>query len=172
MAYRGANTKYGSKTTSQIASLTGMQTGDSVFNSDYGMNEYYNGVVWCSNNTITITAGATISEGHLCQIVVSSLGGQAILLNGATQSNATLGIGVCQYGGIAGSTIVLRICGVAKCKVGSSSVTAGEYATMSTSVQGAISSNTSPSIGCIGRVMQTQSASGLAQVFLTFIERQ
>ena len=171
MAYRGAFTKYGSKTTSQIASLTGMETGDSVFNSDYGMTEYYNGVVWCGNNTITITAGATITEGQLCQIVVSVDGGQAVLLNGAVSSNARLGIGVCQYGGIAGSTIVLRICGVAKCKVGSSAVTNNTYATMSTSVAGAINSTSSPTTGCIGRILQSASAGSLTNVMLTFIER-
>ena len=171
MAYRGAYTKYGSKTTSQIASLTGMETGDSVFNSDYGMNEYYNGVVWCGNNTITITAGATISEGQLCQILYSTGGGTALLLNGTLFTNARLGIGVCQYGGIAGSTIVLRICGMAKCRVGSAGVTTNTYATMSTSQAGAISSISFPTTGCIGRVLQTQTSGNLAQVLLTFIER-
>lgn len=167
MAYRGKNTKYGNKTTSQIAALSGMGVGDTVFNTDYGRVDFYTGGVWTNNNSIIVTAGATITEGQICQINAS---GQAILLNGSTTSNAEFGIGICGYGGTIGQPISLIMCGVAKCRVGAAGVTIGQYATIS-STAGSIVSTTSPSIGALGRVLQTQTSGNLAYVMLAFIER-
>ena len=167
MAYRGQFAKFGNKTTSQIASLVGMVTGDTAFNTDYGQIEVYNGSVWTNNCSILITAGQTITEGQVCQINGS---GQAILLNGSTSSNAEFGVGICQYGGTIGQTIVVRACGVAKCLVGASGVTLGQYAQFSATA-GSISSTSSPTIGTLGRCLQTQTSGNLAYVFLTFIER-
>jgi len=167
MAYRGQNTKYGNLTTSQIATnITGMQVGDSVFNTDYGRVDFYTGSVWTNNNSITITAGATITEGQICRINAS---GQAILL-GTPSSNAEFGVGICGYGGTLGQTISLIVCGVAKCRVGVAGVTLGQYATIS-STAGSIVSTTAASIGALGRVLQTQTSGNLAYVMLSFIER-
>jgi hypothetical protein len=167
MAYRGQFSKFGNKTTSQIASLTGMVTGDTVFNTDYGQIEFYTGSVWTNNNSILITAGATITEGQICQINAS---GVAILLNGSPSSNSQFGVGICQYGGTTGQTISLRVCGVAKCLVSPSGMTIGEYA-VPTLTSGSVSSNSSPSVGAFGRCLQTQTGGNLGYVFLTFIER-
>lgn len=167
MAYRGQFSKFGSKTTSQIASLTGMVAGDTVFNTDYGQVEFYTGTIWTNNNSILITAGATIVEGQNCQINAS---GQAILLNGGTTANNEFGVGICQYGGTIGQTISLRVCGVAKCLVGGAGVTIGQYA-VSSSTAGSIVSTTAPSIGALGRILQTQGSGNLAYVLLTYIER-
>jgi hypothetical protein len=176
MAYRERQTKYGNKTTAQIAAgLPGQQTGDTVFNTDYGIVEFYTGSVWTNNNSITLPAGATITEGQLCQINESVVNenAQAVLLNGFTSSNALQGIGVCQYGGTTGQTISLIVCGIAKCRVGSAGVVIGEYARMSASTgqSGLINSNPGVGTGTIGRVLQTQTSGNLAYVMLTFIER-
>lgn len=175
MAYRERQTKYGNKTTAQIAAgLPGQQTGDTVFNTDYGIVEFYTGSVWTNNNSITLPAGATITEGQLCQINEGvSENAQAVLLNGFTASNALQGIGVCQYGGTTGQTISLIVCGIAKCRVGSAGVVIGQYARMSASTgeSGLINSNASTGTGTIGRVLQTQTSGNLAYVMLTFIER-
>jgi hypothetical protein len=167
MAYRGQFAKYGNKTTSQIAALTGMSVGDTVFNTEYGMLEFYTGLVWTNNSSILITAGATITEGQVCQINSS---GQAILLNGSTSSNAQFGVGICQYGGTVGQTISLRVCGIAKCLVGASTVTLGQYAQFSATA-GSISSTSAATIGTLGRCLQTATSGNLAYVMLTFIER-
>jgi hypothetical protein len=167
MAYRGKNTKYGNKTTSQITALSGMAVGDTVFNTDYGRVDFYTGSVWTNNNSIIITAGATITEGQICQINAS---GQAILLNGFPSSNAEFGVGICGYGGTIGQSISLIMCGIAKCRVGAAGVTIGQYATIS-STAGSVVSTTSPSIGALGRVLQTQTSGNLAYVMLAFIER-
>jgi len=167
MAYRGQFAKYGNKTTSQIAALTGMGVGDTVFNTEYGMIEFYTGSVWTNNCSILITAGATITQGQVCQINAS---GQAILLNGSTSTNAKFGVGICQYGGTSGQIISLRVCGIAKCLVGASGVTLGQYAQFSATA-GSISSTTSPNTGTLGRCLQTSTSGNLSYVMLTFIER-
>lgn len=167
MAYKGQFAKYGNKTTSQIAALTGMVAGDTAFNTDYGQLDFYTGSVWTNNNSILITAGATIVEGQNCQINSS---GQAILLNGSPTSNNEFGVGICQYGGTVGQTISLRTCGVAKCLVASAGVTLGQYA-VSSSTAGSVVSTTAPSVGALGRVLQTQTLGNLAYVLLTYIER-
>ena len=167
MAYRGQYSKFGNKTTSQIAGLTGMDVGDTVFNTDYGMLEFYTGSVWTNNCSILVVAGETITEGQVCQINSS---GQAILLDNSPTDNARSGIGVCQYGGISGQTISLRVCGIAKCKTAAAGVTLGQYAGYS-STAGSIISSGSPSIGYLGRVLQTATSGNLCYVMLTFIER-
>lgn len=167
MSYRASSTVYGNKTTSQIAALTGMQVGDTVFNTDYGQVEFYSiANVWTSNNSVILTASTTISEGQLVNINTS---GQAGLLSNGVGA-AQFGIGVCQYGGTAGSNISVRICGIAKCLVATSGVTRGDYGLFS-STAGSMTRTTSPSTGAIGRVLQTQTSGNLAYVFLTFLER-
>ena len=167
MAYRGQFAKFGNLTTSQISALVGMVTGDTAFNTDYGQIEVYNGSLWTNNCSITITAGQTITQGQVCRINAS---GEAILLNGSPTSNNEFGVGICQYGGTIGQTILLRVCGVAKCLVSPSGMTRGQYAT-TTTTSGSASSTSSPSIGAFGRCLQTQTSGNLAYVFLTFIER-
>ena len=165
MAYKGLNTIFGAKTTSDISSLTGMTQGDTVFNTEYGMVEVYTGNVWTNNCSIVITAGATIATGQLVYINAS---GQAVLLNNSA-ANYAKGIGVCQYGGTSGSLISVRTHGLAKCLT-SASVSLGDYATVS-STAGSIGSTTSPTAGTLGRIVQGTGAASLAYVMLTFIER-
>lgn len=167
MFYKSKSTTYGNKTTSQISVLTGMQVGDTAFNIDYGRVDFYTGSVWTNNNSTIVTAGATISEGQVCRINAS---GQAILLDGSVGSNAEFGIGICQYGGTTGQPISLINCGVAKCLVGASGITIGRYAQFS-STPGSISSTTAPTIGTLGRCLQTSGSGTLSFVFLSFIER-
>lgn len=167
MSYRASSTVYGNKTTAQIAALTGMQVGDTVFNTDYGQVEFYSiANVWTSNNSVILTASTTISEGQLVNINTS---GQAALLSNAVGA-AQFGIGVCQYGGTAGSNISVRICGIAKCLVATGGINRGEYGVFS-STAGSMGRTTAPSTGAMGRALQTQTSGNLAYVFLTFLER-
>lgn len=167
MAYRGQSTKFGNKKTSQIASLTGMVAGDNVFNTEYAQVEVYNGSVWTNNNSVVMTAGATITEGQIVRINTS---GQAVAFSNSPSSNAEFGVGVCQYGGTLGNPIVVRICGIAKCLVATGGVVLGRYAEFSPTA-GSITDTIAPTLGTLGRILQTQTSGNLAYVFLTFIER-
>lgn len=162
----GNSTKYGNKNTSQIAALTGMQTGDTVFNLDYGMVEIYNGSVWTNSCSIVGTSGSALSEGQLVYINTS---GQLVLLNN-TAANLKKAVGVVQYGSLAANqTVLVRTHGIAKCFT-AISVTIGNYATASSTL-GSISDTTSPSTGALGRILQTVGIDNLCYVALTFIER-
>ena len=163
MSYKATYTTYGDKTTAQISSLTGMQVGDSVFNLDYAEVEWYNGSVWLSNNSVVMTASVTLVEGR-CVYINSS--GQANLMDG-TSTTFPYGIGVVQYGGSAGSSVAVRICGIAKVdSVGGQNI--NEWARSTNS--GKATNSIAPSSGAIGRNLETSSP-GLFYSYLSFIER-
>jgi len=165
MSYRARTTTYGEKTTAEISALTGMSQGDTVFNKEYGMVEWYTGNTWVSNASCTIVAARSISEG---QCVSINSAGRAVLLD-TTAATTEYGVGVCQYGGGTGTTISVRQHGLAKC-LAAASLTNGQYATRS-STPGSITQTTSPSIGALGRIVQGATSGNLAWVFLSFIER-
>lgn len=173
MAYKGQSTKYGNKTTAQIAAgLSNPQVGDTVFNTDYAEIEWYNGSTWLSNNSVQMTAGVTVVEGNLVSINTS---GQAILITSATQSTIEKGVGVVQYGGTTGSIISVRTSGVAKCLAGGA-ITLGNYAIPGSGATAGRILNTAtpgsfPSNGNIGRNLQSASSGNLTYVFLTFLDR-
>ena len=163
--YAGNSTKYGNKTTSQIAALTGMQTGDTVFNLDYGMIEIYNGSVWTNTCSIVATSGVSLSEG---QLVFINTSGQVVLL-GTSTTDLRKAVGVVQYGASgAGQSVLIRTHGIAKC-FASTAVTIGNYAT--TAGAGEMTDTTSATISTFGRILQTVGIDSLAYVALTFIER-
>lgn len=163
--YLGNSTKYGNKTTSQIAALTGMQQGDTVFNLDYGMIEVYNGSVWTNSCSIVATSGSALSEGQLVRIDTS---GQVVLL-GTPAAELKKAVGIVQYGSSgSGQSVLIRTHGIAKC-FASTAVTIGNYATVAGS--GEMTDTTSASTGTFGRILQTVGIDTLSYVALTFIER-
>ena len=164
--YKGNPTKYGNRTTSQIAVLTNMSIGDTVFNTDYGMVEIYTGSVWTNTCSIIATSGSALSEG---KIVYLNSSGQVVPLNTST-INVRKAVGVVQYGALAaGSSVVIRTHGLAKCHT-SAAVTIGSYAATS-STAGSIGDTTSPTTGTMGRILQTVGTNSLCYVALTFIEK-
>ena len=166
MFFKAQATIYGSKTTSEIAALTGMRQGDTVFNTDYGQVEYYTSAVWTNDNSVLmIASGSTISEGQLVRIATN--GSASLLVTGG--NNSRFGIGVCQYGGSSGSTISVRTSGIAKCRT-TANTTRGEYGVFS-STPGAMTRTTAPSTGAIGRILQSVTSGSVAYVFLSFMER-
>lgn len=169
MAYREVSTTYGNKTTSEIAAgLPSPRVGDTVFNTDYAEVEWWNGSVWLSNNSVQMTAAVTVVEGNTVYINAS---GQAALM---TNVNAVyrLGVGVVQYGGVAGSIISVRTCGVAKVLTGTTAgMTIGQNAQPSGTAGRSIS-NTTSTQGTFGRCLATAPLNSLAYVLLTFIDRQ
>jgi len=161
----GNSTKYGNKNTSQIAALTGMQTGDTVFNLDYGMVEVYNGAVWTNTCSVVATSGSGLSEGQLVYINTS---GKVVLLSTST-TEVKKAIGVVQYGALAtDQTVLIRTHGIAKC-FASTAVTIGNYAT--TAGSGEMTQTTSATTSTFGRILQTVGIDNLCYVALTFIER-
>ena len=154
---------FGEKTTSQIDSLTGMVQGDTVWNTDHYIEEYYTGDCWTNDQCCIMVASATIDEGECVAIDTS---GEAALMS---TSNNEEGIGVCVHGGVTNDTISVQMHGVAKCLT-SSTVVLGQYATNS-STAGAITDTTSAGTGTIGRVVEGGTSGTLVRVLLSFIER-
>ena len=169
MAYRGQSTKYGNKTTAQIAAgLPNPQVGDTVFNTDYAEVEWWNGLTWLSNNSIQVIAGETLVEGNVVYI-----NGNAKVLK-ALQANSLRGAGIVQYGGALNQAVSLRTSGVAKCLVAAGgSLSIGSNAGISGTTPGTVSNTASSSvvIGNLGRNLQAASANTLGYVFLTFLHR-
>jgi hypothetical protein len=171
MSYRGSNTKFGNKTTSQIALLTGMVEGDTVFNTDYAMTEWYTGQVWTNSCSVLMTASATLAEGQC--VVINASGQAALLVYTSSAATPYRAIGVVQYGGTTGQTVSIRTHGIAKCRTSAAGgLTIGQYAAISSGTIGAISNTASPGVkGVIGRNLETVGASTLGYVLLTFMER-
>lgn len=167
MAYKKTYAKFGNRTTAQIAAgLPGQQIGDTVFNTDYKQIEVFNGTVWTNSNSVVVTAGTTITQGQLLKINSS---GKAVLLTNASGDYPSA-VGVCQYGGVLDSQIVVRINGLAKCLVGGA-ISVGQYALPSSTAGRIAGQGSSPSNGTLGRIVEFQPSGSLAFVFLTFIER-
>ena len=163
MSYKNRYT-FGEKTTSQIAALTGMVQGDTVWNTDSYIEEYYTGDVWTNDQCVLMTAGTTIVEGE--QVAISLTDGDADLL---TTGNNEEGIGVCVYGGTAGDVISVQVMGVARCLAGAS-VVLGQYATQD-GTAGRFTDTTSAGTGTFGRVLENGVDGDLVRVLLSFIER-
>lgn len=164
MSYNATYTTYGNKTTDEIAALTGMQVGDSVFNTDYSEVEWYSGSTWLSNNSIQMVTSVVAVEGRCVYINASGL---AAFLNGSSVTYP-YGIGVVQYGGAIGSTIAVRICGIARVQsLGGQTI--DQYARAS-GVNGQATNAAAPTTGCIGRNLNG-SGSALFYCYLSFIER-
>jgi len=172
MSYRGLNTKYGNQTTSFIAGLTGMVEGDTVFNTDYGMVEWYTGQVWTNSCSVLMTASATLAEGQC--VVINASGQAALLVYTSSAVTPYRAIGVVQYGGTIGQTVSIRTHGIAKCITSAAGgLTIGQYAAISSGTIGAISNTASPGVakGVIGRNLETVGSNTLGYVLLTFMER-
>jgi hypothetical protein len=136
MSYRGLNTKYGNQTTSFIAGLTGMVEGDTVFNTDYGMVEWYTGQVWTNSCSVLMTASATLAEGQC--VVINASGQAALLVYTSSAVTPYAAIGVVQYGGTIGQTVSIRTHGIAKCRTSAAGgLTIGQYAAISSGTIGA-----------------------------------
>lgn len=165
MSFRASTTTYGSKSTSEIAAITGASVGDTVFNTDYGMTEWYTGATWVSNCSCTAVAASSISEGNT--VYLTSAGRAGLMTN--TAAIYQMGIGVCQYGGGTGSTISIRQHGLAKVTA-AVTINIGEYAVAS-GTAGRATSTTSPSLACFGRIVRGAAAGSNAWVLLSFIER-
>jgi len=154
---------FGEKTTAQIDALTGMVQGDTVWNTDHYIEEYYTGDCWTNDQCCTMNAGETIDEGECVAINTS---GNAVLMD---TGNNEEGIGVCVHGGVTNDTISVQMHGVARCLT-SASVVLGQYATNS-GTAGAITDTTSASTGTLGRILEAGGSGTIVRVLLSFIER-
>ena len=165
MAYSPSYTKYGSKRTSDIALITGMEVGDTVFNLDYLQVEWYSGSTWLSNNCIQIVTSQNVTQGMV--LYINSSGTASIISN--TLALSPLAIGLVHYGGSAGSTISVKICGVAKA-ISTGGANVNEYARAG-GINGTVGTTTATPSGTLGRNLQNSASNSLFYVYLSFIER-
>ena len=155
--------KYGRKTTAQIAALTGMSEGDTVFNTDYHVVEWYTGDVWTNDSCVLMVASETIAQGECVSIDTS---GEAELI---TTTNDARGIGVCHYGGVVNDTISIIVQGKAAVLAGAT-VVLGQYL-VPDSTAGRMTDTTSASSGAAGRWLDNGINGDLVWALLSFIER-
>lgn len=154
---------FGEKSTSDIDALTGMVQGDTVWNTDHYIEEYYTGDCWTNDQCCTMVASETIDEGEIVAIDTS---GEAELMS---TGNNEQGIGVCVHGGVATDTISVQMHGVARCLAGVNLVF-GQYATAD-ATPGETNDTTSAGTGTFGRILETGTTGQLCRVLLSFIER-
>jgi hypothetical protein len=164
MSYRGSYFTYGEKDTAGIEAITGMVEGDSVWNTDYFMPEYYNGNVWVLEGGSVVTAGATVVQGEIVAIRTS---GKVTL--GTTSDDVTI-CGVVHHGGADTEEICIINHGRALCLAGAT-IVLGQYATMD-GTAGRYTDTTSASTGTFGRCVEANTDGNLGWVLLSLMERQ
>lgn len=128
MSYYKERFTYGRKTTAQIAALTNMQQGDTVWNTDIKKREYYTGTVWTNDDCVILTNAelTTVTEGKLVYIS----GTNAVSLTDDLDNDYF--VGVVFRGAVSGGELVIAIKGVYKVEFTSGTLpTIGNFANLS-----------------------------------------
>jgi len=171
MSYKANSTTYGGKTKSQIASLTGMSQGDSVYNTDINRIEYYTGSIWANEDLVVCvidSGGGTFSEGQCCHWVNDGTYQKAVALSQEVNSGEFAGI-VYRGGTGAGTEIVVAWKGIYPVKF-EGATTANFGVSLSSTTNGDNLSEGSVSVGHFGIVLETIGAAGNAKVLIGGIE--
>jgi len=137
---------YGRKTRAQIDALTGMTQYCTVFNTDHGVMEIFQGNVWCNHDTIVISGGVNgLEEGDIVQVDSSA---KAILAVSNTQI-----LGVVVRGGDIDDDILIAIKGTWQVKYIATTTASGNYAELS-ATSGIADNSATSSINTIGVCME------------------
>ncbi len=158
LATKGFYTR-GNKTTSQIASLVGMVSGDTVFDTSRKERLVYNGSRWISGNQITfITRGITPGSGNQLVGAASIFSDQDFSINSGISTTNDENIIGCIQGPLGtsyliGASVVLQYRGAGLVANSAVAVTPGQYIDLS-STRGRANGSSSPSIGSFGVWME------------------
>jgi hypothetical protein len=161
----------GNKTTSQIAALTGMVAGDTVFDTDREERQVYDGNVWISGNQIgVITRGQT--PGGLEQITgaASIISDQNFTIQSGISSTNDENIIGCLQGVLGtsyniGSYVIIQYRGLGYAATAANTVNSGQYMDLS-GTRGRAIGAASPSVGTFGIWLETipPTAAGRAMI--------
>jgi hypothetical protein len=160
---------FGQKTTTQIDALTGMVQGDTVYNTDYHMIEWYTGDTWQNDHTIELTVNETCIEGNT--MFIELVTGNVEKMTNVASSYAQ-GIGVVHYGATISNKASIFIMGVAR-TLFNATVDNSDYA-IASATAGVSKKTTVSGYGVFGQVLEpaTYTATDiLVPVLLTMIER-
>lgn len=120
MSYFSTPYKYGLKTKAQINAFSSsiLETGDNVFNTDIGKEEYWTGTNWINDDCIeaTNTSGVTLSEGQLVNINNGVLGATSAQVELSDSATDNWQIGVIYRGGINNAKVIVACMGYYKVK--------------------------------------------------------
>lgn len=157
--YRRSTYKFGSKTLLEIINIptANLQIGDSVFNTDWKIPEFWTGDVWTNEHCIVATATEGFLGGEGCHWVRNTVTGIAEL-GKATTSTKYRFAGVCVRGASIGNPIVVAIKGRWPVRF-DETVTRGEYVNLSGT--GTFTANTTSGAGTVGMVLESLTYSGL-----------
>lgn len=152
----------GNKTTSQIAALTGMVAGDTVFNTDREERQVYDGNVWISGNQIgLITRGQTPDGLEQITGAASIISDQNFAVQSGTGFVSTNDENIigCMQGVLGtsysiGSYVIIQYRGLGYAATTINTVTSGQYVDLSVT-RGRANGNASPSVGTFGIWLET-----------------
>lgn len=98
MSYQALPYTYGVLTLTEINNLTGMQEGDTVYNSDWDIMEIYNGSTWTNDISVVLplASGQTIVQGDGVSITPGS---GSIQCRQSISTDADYFWGICLRGG-------------------------------------------------------------------------
>lgn len=155
MSYFSERFTYGRKTTAQIAALTGMQQGDTVWNTTIKKREYYTGTVWTNDDCVILTngEGSAVGEGKLMYLSAAN----TVML--ADDVDNDFFIGVVFRGAAAGGELVIATKGVYKIEFNPSSLpNIGNFANLSANANvGYADVNTTGTVNSIAVVAENYS---------------
>lgn len=165
----------GYKTETEIGNLTGMKTGDSVFDTTNSFRRIYDGFNWVSGNQISLETRGIPGAGNQLNGAISrpSTLVDLAVSSGRDPENVSNSVGVLQttlVGGVPiGNKANIQYSNIANA-VTNGSVLRGRYATISV-VYGNIDDNVSPPPnGTLGIILNNANANSLCPIFIRCID--
>jgi hypothetical protein len=165
----------GYKTETEIGNLTGMKTGDSVFDTTNSFRRIYDGFNWVSGNQISLETRGIPGAGNQLNGAISrpSTLVDLAVASGRNPDNVSNCIGVLQttlVGGVPiGNKANIQYSNIANA-VTNGAVTRGNYASVSV-IYGNIDDNGSPPPnGTLGIVLNNAGANSLCPIFIRCID--
>lgn len=161
---QGRRYTYGVKNTlADVAAITGMSTGDTVFCSENSrMMTYDTNNIWMCNDFIKLTnnSGVTLAKGDVVIVDTTTAGS---VTRTTTQGNPLV-VGPVVFGNANGSPVAIAIFGIYDVRT-NGSTNAGDYALTSTTI-GAGDSTTTMGDGFFGVYVAQNGAAGLTKCFI------
>ncbi len=150
----------GNKDTAQIAALTGMVAGDTVFDTDREERQVYDGNVWISGNQIgAITRGQTPGGDEQLTGAASIISDQNFAVQSGNSSANDENIIGCVQGVLGssydiGSYVIIQYRGLGYAATTLNTVNSGQYMDLAVT-RGRATGQTNPSVGTFGIWLET-----------------
>lgn len=165
MSYQELPYTHGSKTLTQINALTGMATGDTVYNTTWELMEVYDGNIWVNDTGIAIQSDGSDVIGPGNAVSLDGTSGGVKL---ATSSDTTIYMGVVVRGNSnsAGTWLFMAFMGKYQIKLDSSgSINSGDHILLGSSGILDTTTGTINAYSC-GKTLEDVGGSGVRDVWV------